>query len=211
VGVRQAVEGRIIVVDDASTDGTSEAAVTAGADLVIRHETNQGKGAALNTALSAGTGRLLLLLDADLGETAALVRPLVDAVAAGQCDMCVAAWASSERKSGFGFAQALARWGIHRRTGRAFASPISGQRCVSRQWVNRLGGFAGGFCVEVALTLAVLRAGGTVDEVPLPLRHRKTGRTLDGFLHRGKQAVAILRALRAPSGPAQPRSPSSSE
>lgn len=194
-GVRQAVDGRIIVVDDASTDGTSEAAVSAGADLVIRHDKNQGKGATLNTALAVSTGTLLLLLDADLGETAAVVRPLVDAVMANTCDMCVAAWVSPERKSGFGLAQALARWGIQRRTGRTLLSPISGQRCVKREWVDRLGGFAGGFCVEVALTVGVLRAGGIVLEIPLPLRHRKTGRTLSGFLHRGKQALAIVRAL----------------
>jgi GT2 family glycosyltransferase len=195
-GIRGGVPGRIIVVDDGSTDGTCEAAVAAGADIVIRHDTNEGKGGALNTALAVSDARYLLLLDADLGNTAAVVAPLVDAVAFGECDMCVAAWVSEGRKSGFGLAQALARWGIRWRTGRTFESPISGQRCVTREWVDRLGGFAGGFCVEVALTVGVLRGGGTVKEIPLPLQHRKTGRTMSGFLHRGRQAWAILRALR---------------
>lgn len=195
-GVRAAVTGRVIVVDDGSSDGTAEAARAAGADVVLRHETNKGKGAALNTALGSSDAPLLLLLDADLGDTAARVAPLVEAVASRDCDMCVAAWVSDGRKSGFGFAQGLARRGIRMRTGRTFDSPISGQRCVRRDWVDRLGGFAPGFCVEVALTVGILRNGGIVQEVELFLKHRKTGRTLSGFVHRGKQALAILRALR---------------
>jgi glycosyltransferase involved in cell wall biosynthesis len=184
------------VVDDGSRDGTAEAARAAGADVVLRHERNLGKGAALNTALGSSDAPVLLLLDADLGESAAEVAPLVDAVLSDACDMCVAAWVATGRKSGFGLAQGIARRGIRQRTGRTFNSPISGQRCVRREWVDRLGGFAPGFCVEVALTLGILRQGGRVEEVPLPLRHRKTGRTLAGFLHRGRQALAILRALR---------------
>jgi hypothetical protein len=61
--------------------------------------------------------------------------------------------------------------------------------------VDRLGGFAPGFQVEVALTLGVLAGGGTVLEVPLPLSHRKTGRNAAGFLHRARQAWQIWRAL----------------
>jgi glycosyltransferase involved in cell wall biosynthesis len=42
---------RVLVVDDGSTDGTAEAARLAGA-IVVRHESNRGKGAALRTGLS---------------------------------------------------------------------------------------------------------------------------------------------------------------
>ena len=58
---------RIIVVDDGSTDSTAAAAAKAGAE-VVRHPTNQGKGAALNTGLGAafGTGaEWAVLLDGD--------------------------------------------------------------------------------------------------------------------------------------------------
>jgi hypothetical protein len=41
--------GRVVVVDDGSTDGTAERAAAAGAE-VIRHPSNRGKGAALLTA-----------------------------------------------------------------------------------------------------------------------------------------------------------------
>ena len=41
----------VVVVDDGSTDRTSEAAQAAGARMV-RHDTNRGKGAALKTGLA---------------------------------------------------------------------------------------------------------------------------------------------------------------
>jgi glycosyltransferase involved in cell wall biosynthesis len=48
---RRVVE-RVLVVDDGSTDRTSQAAASAGAD-VLRHEVNRGKGAALVTAFES--------------------------------------------------------------------------------------------------------------------------------------------------------------
>ncbi len=44
---------RVIVVDDASTDGTAEEARAAGAERVISHERNRGVGAAIRTGLLA--------------------------------------------------------------------------------------------------------------------------------------------------------------
>jgi glycosyltransferase involved in cell wall biosynthesis len=76
----------IVVVDDASTDGTG--AVLQGIQgrhenlRLLRHETNQGKGAALRTGFAAATGDIVLVQDADLEydprEYAALLRPIVE-------------------------------------------------------------------------------------------------------------------------------------
>ncbi len=60
---------QVIVVDDGSTDKTAEKARAAGAE-VLRTGVNRGKGAALNHGLKAVKGDLLLLLDADLGDSA---------------------------------------------------------------------------------------------------------------------------------------------
>ncbi len=46
----------VLVVDDGSTDGTADAAVEAGAE-VVRHASNRGKGAALLTGLAAAKAR----------------------------------------------------------------------------------------------------------------------------------------------------------
>lgn len=59
----------IIIVDDGSTDGTR--AIITPMDgrenvKVILHEKNQGKGAAVRTGISAATGDVLMIQDADL-------------------------------------------------------------------------------------------------------------------------------------------------
>ncbi|MEA3213464.1 MAG: hypothetical protein QOE70_6521 [Chthoniobacter sp.] len=58
----------VLVVDDGSTDGTGAAARTAGVE-VLRHEVNQGKGAAIKTGLRALSSRpgieYVLVLDGD--------------------------------------------------------------------------------------------------------------------------------------------------
>jgi glycosyltransferase involved in cell wall biosynthesis len=41
-----------VVIDDGSTDGTGELAVTAGAE-VMRHRSNRGKGVAIRSGLTA--------------------------------------------------------------------------------------------------------------------------------------------------------------
>jgi putative flippase GtrA len=62
------VEGgvEIVVVDDGSTDATAEEARAAGADVVLRHATNRGKGAAVRTGVLAARGRTVAFTDADL-------------------------------------------------------------------------------------------------------------------------------------------------
>jgi GT2 family glycosyltransferase len=54
----------VIVVDDASTDGSAELAERLGA-TVIRHDRQRGNGAARNTGLRAARTELIALLDAD--------------------------------------------------------------------------------------------------------------------------------------------------
>jgi dolichol-phosphate mannosyltransferase len=80
----------VIVVDDASTDGTGDEARAAGADLVIRHEQNRGVGAAIRTGLFAAHRRGLefgaVLSGDDQHEPEELARVLAP-LFAGEADL----------------------------------------------------------------------------------------------------------------------------
>jgi glycosyltransferase involved in cell wall biosynthesis len=62
------VELEIIVVNDASSDGTDKvlAALEDSTVRVIHHPVNQGKGAAIRTGMQHARGDLLMIQDADL-------------------------------------------------------------------------------------------------------------------------------------------------
>ena len=49
------------------------------------------------------------------------------------------------------------------------------------------------------MTIDAVRAGYRLGEVELDLEHRATGRSLGGFLHRGRQLLDIARAYLARS------------
>jgi glycosyltransferase involved in cell wall biosynthesis len=75
----------VIVVDDASTDGTAETLknLPAAGDLkIFSHPNNRGKGAAVRTALAAATGDVLIIQDADLeydpADYPSLLKPILD-------------------------------------------------------------------------------------------------------------------------------------
>lgn len=60
---------QLIVVDDASTDGTGEllkGPLGAEVDAVVHHSENQGKGAALRTGIQVADGTHIIFQDADL-------------------------------------------------------------------------------------------------------------------------------------------------
>ena len=74
----------IIIVDDASTDGTRDILDQADDPLVkvIYHLRNQGKGAALRTGFSAATGDICIVQDADLeydpNEFPLVIKPILE-------------------------------------------------------------------------------------------------------------------------------------
>ena len=80
----------IIVVNDASTDGTREILeklATAGlVDRVVHHEKNRGKGAAIRSGVAAATGDALVVQDADLEYDPADLPALIKPISEGRAD-----------------------------------------------------------------------------------------------------------------------------
>lgn len=184
----------VIVVDDGSADDTARLAAGAGA-TVLSLRTSCGKAAAVAAGVSAASSDIVLLLDADLAETASEGALLLAPVAAGEADMTIATFpVHPGRGGGLGLVVRASRYAILRATGRRMVAPLSGQRAMRRAVWQRVGRFAPGFGLETGLTIDALRAGFTVLEVPTQMDHRVTGRSLPATLHRLRQLVAVLRA-----------------
>ena len=75
----------IIVINDHSTDNSAAQIKPYAEVILIEHETNQGKGAALRTGIQRATGDIIIIQDADLeynpDEYINLLKPFEDGVA----------------------------------------------------------------------------------------------------------------------------------
>ena len=188
------------VADDASADDTRDAAMAAGA-TVVRRNRPHGKGGNMTAAAVAALDDLdgeatVLLCDGDLGTSAVHLASLVEAVEVGMCDLAIAGF---ERKvgGGLGLAKGYARWAIERLCGYEATAPISGQRAMSIAVLDDVLPFAPRYGMEIGMTVDAVRAGHRVAEIDLPLEHRATGKTLGGFLHRGRQLRDFLAVHRS--------------
>lgn len=183
---------QVIVVDDGSSDDTAARAAEAGA-TVIRLDRNHGKGGALNDGIRHLPPDVdtVLLLDADLGETAAEGERLLDAIEHGRADLAIGVLPSPPRPGGFGIVRRAAALGIRWLAGYDPVAPLSGQRALTRPALEAVAPFASGFGVEVAMTVCAARSGLRIVEVPVDMTHRATGRNLAGFAHRGRQLIHV--------------------
>jgi glycosyltransferase involved in cell wall biosynthesis len=207
-------DAELWVADDASEDATAAVAAQAGARVVTAPK-RLGKGGTATLAAEALLREgdpAVLLADADLGGSAAMLAALVAAVSdAGTADADAGAADAGTAESvggadlaiatftrrvggGFGIAVAASRWAIQRAGGLRMEAPMSGQRAMRSGVLARLLPFASGFGIETGMTIDAIRAGFRVVEVPLDLEHRATGKTLGGFIHRARQASDALRA-----------------
>jgi glycosyltransferase involved in cell wall biosynthesis len=95
------IDKEIIVVDDGSTDGTrdilsmEEDSVT----RVVRHQENQGKGAALSTGIKLATGDLVIFQDADLEYDPEDYPKLISPVVKGKAEVVYGSRFTGERRN----------------------------------------------------------------------------------------------------------------
>ena len=186
-------DATVVVADDGSTDDTAARSREAGAEVV-----SPGRDIGKGGAASLGAERVLeleprvvLLCDGDLGESAARLDRLVDAVQQADGGLAVAVFARRVG-GGFGFAVGFAHWAIKNLTGLDLQAPISGQRALDAETFRAVVPFAPRFGMEIGMTVDACRAGARVMEVEVDLEHRATGRSLSGFLHRFRQLIDFV-------------------
>jgi Glycosyl transferase family 2 len=185
----------VVVVDDASTDATAAEANEAGA-RVLRIRRRLGKGGALEGALRRiERADVWLLADGDLAWTAKGLSALIDLVEAGEADIAIASFPPA-RAGGFGIVKRAATHVIRVQAGFEASEPLSGQRALTAEAMERVRPLASGFGVETAMTIDAARAGFRIVEVPIDgLDHRPTFRDPAGFAHRARQGWDIARAV----------------
>lgn len=186
--------GEIIVVDDGSTDMTYKE-LKERKDLILLHsEKNKGKGNAVKSALMHVKSRYIALIDADLCESAAELEKLISYVKPDMHSIIIGRLSSPPQKGGFGIVKGIADLGFYILSGRHVASLLSGQRILPAEFLRSFQ-IPEGFGLEFKMTLEAVRQGYELLEVPVKMRHRETGRDVQGFIHRGKQFIDIAGSI----------------
>lgn len=137
-----------LVIDDGSTDGTSELAKSLGVDHVVRHPVNRGLATAFMTGLDACLGLgadVIVNTDADNQYEASDIPKLVAPVLAGEADMVIGARPIDETEH-FSWLkkklQRLGSWAVRVASKTDVQDAPSGFRAYSRETAMRLNVFS---------------------------------------------------------------------
>lgn len=176
--IRQAFEAsrhsfEIIVVDDASTDGSGERLREIEGVRVVVFPTNRGPGAARKTGTLVARGRVIVWSDVDMSYPNDQLPSLVDALTG--CDQVVGARTTEE--GSHKFVRVPAKWAIRRLaewlSGTKIPDLNSGFRAfradVASQFVHLL---PDGFSHVTTLTMVFLANGYSIRYVDIPYAKR---------------------------------------
>lgn len=188
-------EAQVLVVDNASTDATAEAARQAGARVL--HEPRAGKGFALLAGFREAKGAdYFVMVDGDDTYPAEDVGKLLEAARAG-ADMVVGTRLAGAEQGAFRAGHSLGNrlfnllvrmlFGV--RTGDLF----SGYRVLSRRFLETTPLIARGFEVEAELALQAVVQGYRTVEVPI--RYRARPEESPSKLHTYRDGYRILMAI----------------
>ncbi len=161
----------ILVIDDGSSDRTSDRARAAGA-CIVRHPYNKGNGAAVKTGIRKATGQLILIIDADGQHRPADAVRLVTHL--DEFDLVVGARSASSHAS---LVRRVGNHGLNRLAAYLAQQPIadltSGFRAAKRDClVEFIHLLPNGFSTPTTTTLAFLKAGYSVRFEPVDASQR---------------------------------------
>jgi glycosyltransferase involved in cell wall biosynthesis len=160
-----------VVVDDGSSDATSKIATDAGA-IVIRHERNRGKGAALRSGfkyvLASTRSDSVLTMDADLQHDPAEISKFLAAWKRGGIDIVL-----GRRRFGGGMpihrilSNTITSSLVSARTGVRIHDSQTGFRLIAREVLSSIEVEADGFEAETEFLIKAARGGFRISSVPI--------------------------------------------
>jgi len=193
---RQYVD-EVIVVDDGSTDDTSEIARLAGA-TVIRHAENKGYGAAIQSLLAEAKGEnpdILILLDADSQHNPKEIPHLIKPILAG-FDLVIGSRELQRsniplyRRIG----QKILLHSTYILSGKGLSDSESGFRAFSKKAITVLKLRENGMAVSAETIAEAVEKGLKVTQVPISAIYTKDGSTLNPVRH-GLGVLAQILAM----------------
>ena len=176
-------DARIVVIDNNSSDRTSEIAteVLDPAKDLLLFEPRQGKGAAVKAGLSRLSADIYIMTDGDGTYPAADAARLVRMLLERRCDMVVGdrltggIYMKQNTRAGHSFGNWFLTRYISYLAGQKFSDVLTGLRVMSRPFVNMLDIRSSGFQLETELNIVAAYVRASIVEEPISYLQRSEG------------------------------------
>lgn len=191
-------EYEVIVVNDASTDGTADAVAEVPGVRLITHRQNRGGGFSRNTGIKAASGDVVVVTDGDGTYPNQDIPRLLDMMEAEELDMVVGA---RKRESGtLKLIRGPVKWFIRKlaevMSGFRIPDLNSGLRAIRKDvFMRYMEILPWGHSWVSTITLAMLAGGFQVDFMPIDYYQRKGKSTFHPIKDTSSYLTLVIRTV----------------